>query len=161
MFKGRGLLVIIILIVLAAAIYLLLRPGGTGLLRRNEEVDLPLDLRNVIPADWDTLPEWQRQCDFDGDGENEWLIVYKYDQTKVPQPYPEATDVNRGPIGAAIFDTQNNVLPEAVGNPSPYAPTFVIPYRLLPDFYQGKGQGYLGESKVEVIFNPPIPREGD
>jgi len=154
MLKGRGLLFIVLLIALAAVVYFLLQGGRLPFLRREPTTDIPLDLRNVIPGDWTRLPGWPRQCNFDDDKEPEWLVVYQYDRTKVLQPNTNNVSVERGPIGAAIFDTQNNVVPEDVGNPSPYASTFVIPYRLLPDFYDGKGQGYLGETRVEVI--PPI-----
>jgi hypothetical protein len=120
----------------------------------------------VIPAEWAVQYDKQIQCNFDDDPELEWLIVYRYDQTAVQAPYrKEPTLVGRGPIGAAIFDTQNPQLPQLgddQGNPSPYPPTLVIPYRLLPDFYEGKGQGYLGETgatdptkDVEIIFTPP------
>lgn len=159
--KGRGVIIFIILIVLVAAVYLLTRPTRPTFLRRGAQVEeLPLNLREVIPDDWSVLSEWQRQCNFDGDEDQEWLIVYRYDQTQVNQPYTKELKANRGPIGGAIFDTQNNVLPEGVGNPSPYAPTFIIPYRLLPDFYEGKGQGYLGETSVTVLYDPAIPRDG-
>lgn len=157
MFRGRGFLFIVILIVLAAAIFLLLRGGGPAFLNRRAAAELPMNLESVIPRDWTVIPGWTRECSFDTDEASEWLVVYRYDQTRVPKPYTKDSTEPRGPIGAAIFDTQNNVVPQDVGNPSPYAPTFVIPYRLLPDFYDGKGQGYLGETRVEVIYYPPIP----
>ncbi len=159
MFRGRGFLFIVILIVLAAAIFLLLRGEGPAFLRRGPAADIPMDLQNVIPRDWVVMPGWPRECSFDSDEDSEWLVVYQYDQTKVSQPYTKDLTVPRGPIGAAIFDTQKNVVPEEGGNPSPYAPTFVIPYRLLPDFYTGKGQGYLGETRVEVVYYPAVPRD--
>ena len=31
-----------------------------------------------------------------------------------------------------------------------------MPYKLLPDYYVGKGQGYLGESTVRVLFAPAV-----
>ncbi len=159
MFKGRGFLFIVILIVLAAAVYLLLQGRGPAFLRRGATAELPDYLRSVVPRDWVPIPDQSRECNFDDDKDSEWLVVYRYDQTEVLQPYTNGTKVARGPMGAAIFDAQNNVVPEDVGNPSPYASTFVIPYRLLPDFYDGKGQGYLGETRVEVVYYPPIPRD--
>ncbi len=159
MFKGRGFLFIVILIVLAAAIYLLVRGGGPTFLRPGATAELPMNLRSVIPRDWAVMSGWPIECSFDDDDKTEWLVVYRYDQTEVLQPHTNGTKVPRGPIGAAIFDAQNNVVPEDVGNPSPYASTFLIPYRLLPDFYDGKGQGYLGETRVEVVYYPPIPRD--
>jgi hypothetical protein len=160
MFRGRGFLFIVILIVLAAAFFLLLRGRGPTFLRGETAEGLPDYLKSVIPRDWVPIPDQSRECNFDDDETSEWLVVYRYDQTAVLRPYTKDASVARGPIGAAIFDTQNNVVPQDVGNPSPYASTFVIPYRLLPDFYDGKGQGYLGETRVEVVYYPVItPRD--
>ena len=36
----------------------------------------------------------------------------------------------------------------------PYRPAFMVPYRLLPEIYGLKGQGYLGQSGVSVILLP-------
>lgn len=158
MFKNRGFLIIAGLIVLAVVIYLLSQGGRLAALRGGPAAEPPMDLRNVIPRDWAPMPGWPRQCNFDDDDEPEWLLLYKYDQARAPHPYTKETPTPRGPIGAAIFDTQNNTLPEGVGNLSSYPATFVIPYRLLPDFYEGKGQGYLGETDVKVIYHPPVLR---
>lgn len=159
MLKGRGLLIIVLMLAILAAYWLLTRSGASFGLFRSKAEDLPIDLREVIPADWEVVLGQQNQCDFDGDGEREWLVFYRYDHTSVSAPYrAEGATISRGPIGAAIFDRQTNVIPEGQGNPSPYRPTMLVPYRLLPDFYAGKGQGYLSETGttiVETIFYPP------
>jgi hypothetical protein len=160
--KNRPVItIIIILVLLAVAAYLLLRRANR-LPSQQAASTVPVGLASVVPADWQPLPsEQQYQCDFDGDGESEWLIPYHYDAMQVQQPLQNAgTLATRSPIGAAIFDAQNNPTPSNSGNPSPYQPTIIIPYRLLPDLYAGKGQGYLGESSVAFAFYPPLPTRG-
>ncbi|MEJ5197620.1 MAG: hypothetical protein WHX53_01740 [Anaerolineae bacterium] len=138
----------IVILVLAAIagillIYSYLRPrvplpaGGTN---------LPLDLQTVIPASWKVVPGQYKTCDFDGDGENEYLVIYSYD----------VGAAGRGLIGGVIYDLQVNRPPQAPGVEAPYRPAFMTPYRLLPDMYGGKGQGYLGQSSVLVTLFPPV-----
>lgn len=131
MFKNRGFL-IVILVLAGLMIYWLLTRSGTsfGLFGSKEE-ELPLDLQEVIPVEWDLVPGMQKKCNFDDDEGLEWLVVYHYDITKFNSlANTTALETGRSPIGAAIFDTQAPQLEEA-GNPSPYRPNLVIPYRLL------------------------------
>ncbi len=109
------------------------------------KMTLPVDLKAIIPTAWTLLPEQYKSCDFDGDGENEWLVVYRYDKSRT---------LANSLIGAVVYDAQANRVPQEPGNQSPYRPAFIIPYKLLPDIYTGKGQGYLGESNVEVSYYP-------
>ncbi len=109
-------------------------------------VNLPLDLQTVIPTSWKVVPGQYRACDFDNDGENEYLVIYSYDAAAV---------AGRSLIGGVIYDLQVNRPPQAPGIEAPYRPAFMTPYRLLPDIYGGKGQGYLGQSSVTVILFPP------
>lgn len=156
MFKGRTAFYLLILILLVFAGYLLLKRSGGLPGLSSEDVDLPLDLQRVIPAEWTPVAGQRDQCDFDGDKEEEWLIVYRYDTASVARPNrsPEAP-VDRGPIGAVIYDAQATDLPPTTSTPTLYRPTYLVPYKLLPDFFSGKGQGYLGESSVESIYYPP------
>lgn len=156
MFKGRTGFYLLALILLAIAGYLLLkRPTGLGGLTA-DDTTLPLDLQRVIPAEWTPIPNQRLQCDFDGDNELEWLIAYQYDTTRVTQPNPDKTDaLPRGPIGAVIYDAQaTDLSPTTAITPTLYRPTYLVPYKLLPDFYSGKGQGYLGETAIERISYP-------
>lgn len=155
MFKSRtGIYLIILALLLLAGYLLIRRPAGLTRLT-GEEAELPLDLQRVIPAEWAPIPGQRMQCDFDGDEEQEWLIVYQYDTTEVTRPN-QAKDakVSRGPIGAVIYDAQSTDLPPDPATPTLYRPTYLVPYRLLPDFYSGKGQGYLGETNIERILYP-------
>ena len=91
---------------------------------------------------------------------NEYLIIYSYDPAAVPAalsatPVPPTVPVvGRSLIGGVIYDTQVNRVPQSPGVQSPYRPAFLIPYKLLPDMYGGKGQGYLGQNSVTVNLAP-------
>jgi hypothetical protein len=158
MFKGRIWPIIAIAIGLIL-IFIVCR--ATPLLRQvGHETTLPVDLQNVIPTSWAPLPEQPSICDYDKDGEDEWLILFRYDTTSVqPSDQPPGTEVERGPIGGVVYDAQVNYVPQEPGNRSPYRPAFLIPYMLLPDFYPGKGQGYLGESNVKLVQYPPLNKQ--
>ncbi len=152
MLKGRVLPIVAIAIGLILIVVLCRLSGAWSGLVRTRQAGLPVDLQNVIPTGWVLLPNQPDVCDYDGDGADEWLILYRYDSTRVKAPYQAADQtVARGPIGGAIYDAQVNYVPQDPAIQSPYRPAFLIPYKLLPDFYTGKGQGYLGEGSVKVI----------
>ncbi|MFZ2358824.1 MAG: hypothetical protein WA040_05735 [Anaerolineae bacterium] len=93
-------------------------------------------LSSYLPADWKPLTEGTnvkgfQKVNIDGDEADEWLYFFHYDGQG---------DAN-GPVGGIIYDAQQNVDPN-----QPAA--FFVPYRLLPDWREGKGQGYLGETTV-------------
>ena len=105
-----------------------------------------VDLADTLPDSWFVISgDWPDQCDFDRDGENEQLVVYRYDPPATPGPSSTA-----GLIGAVIFDSQVNRVPQEPSVESPSRPAFLIPYKLLPDIYADKGQGYLGEADIQV-----------
>ena len=109
-----------------------------------------VDLADALPDSWFVISgDWPDECDFDRDGEDEQLVVYRYDPPATPGPSATA-----GLIGAVIFDSQVNRVPQEPSVESPYRPAFLIPYRLLPDIYTDKGQGYLGETNIQVT---PVP----
>ncbi|GEM_PF-820687 len=138
--------IIIVLAVAAGLLFLFayLRPN----LGLPQPAGLPIDLQTVIPTSWKVIPGQFRTCDFDNDGEDEYLIIYSYDL---------ADGTGQGLIGGAIYDMQVNRVPQAPGVEAPYRPAFLTPYKLLPDIYGGKGQGYLGQSSVAVYTLPPTP----
>lgn len=94
-------------------------------------------LSNSLPADWqpltddDTLEGFQ-PINIDGDADVEWAYFFRYDSSQ---------DQSNGPIGGIVYDAQPNA-----NDLQPAA--YYVPYRLLPDWREGKGQGYLGERTV-------------
>jgi hypothetical protein len=125
------LVVLALLVAIAALVYFWKRPQIAGI------PTIPLDLVRLMPTTWTVLPKSSFQCDFDLDpsADLDWLVVYRYDS---------------GMIGGVVFATQVNRVPQAPGNQSPYRPAFIVPYKLLPDIYENKGQGYLGDKEVQV-----------
>lgn len=159
MFKGRVWPIIAIAIGLIL-IFLVCRASPLFEQIGQEDSTMPVDLQNVIPSSWTPLPNQPTICDYDGDGEDEWLILFRYDTTQVQVPYQApGTTLQRGPIGGVIYDAQVNYVPQEPGNRSPYRPALLIPYMLLPDFYPGKGQGYLGEDNVTLAQSKPSGRQ--
>lgn len=155
--SGRTVLIIVLLVLLAGIIgYVLLQgAGGLGGWLSGGDAQLPVDLARVIPDTWRVEPAAGRQCNFDDDEDVEWLVTFRYDQTSLPTASKQVRGtIEIGPWGATIFDLRPDALPEQPNNPGPYRPAEVYPYKLLPDFYAGKGQGYIGESKIEVFFAP-------
>ena len=151
-------IVVIILVSLAAV--LILYSCLQGRLPSTTSSGLPVDLKTIIPSTWTVVPIPIKTCDFDGDSEQEYLIIYSYDPAAVPAalsatPVPPTVPVvGRSLIGGVIYDTQVNRVPQSPGVQSPYRPAFLIPYKLLPDMYGGKGQGYLGQNSVTVNLAP-------
>lgn len=159
MFKGRGsILFLLIIIAIAVIVFLLIRRGGqlpSLLGRRQAEQVVPLDLQRFIPADWIVQGDDQFECSFDDDDDLERLIIYRYNKTQLQVPLQRAGELETfAPFGGVIFDTQASPLEPQPNAPGAYRPGNVVPYLLLPDFYPGKGEGYLGDTDVQVRFVP-------
>lgn len=93
-------------------------------------------LSGYLPEDWKPVSgaknvQGFQEINIDGDSDSEWLYFFHYD----------GQGENNGPIGGIIYDAQQDV-----NTQQPAA--FFVPYRLLPDWREGKGQGYLGEKTV-------------
>lgn len=92
-----------------------------------------IDIDAIKPALWRVYGKGLFNLSIDDDEDNEWMLFYRYDG---------------GNIGGIIYDPQTTPL----GNenvPLPDRPaTFVVPYRLLPDYQSFKATGYLGDDKV-------------
>jgi hypothetical protein len=163
MFKGRGgLLFLLIVVALVVILFLLLRRGGQlpSLLGRREVTPaVPLDLLRFIPPGWEVQTDDQFECNFDDDPELEQLLIYRYNTTSLQKPLQPAGETETfGPFGGVIFDTQSSSLAPQPEPPGAYRPGSVVPYLLLPDFYPGKGEGYLGDTDVELRFFPATER---
>ncbi|HSN78497.1 MAG TPA: hypothetical protein VL334_25795 [Anaerolineae bacterium] len=95
-------------------------------------------LSSYLPEDWvavtvDNEVQGFQQVNIDGDDVDEWLYFFHYD----------GQGDKNGPIGGIIYDAQQDV-------DSQQPAAFFVPYRLLPDWREGKGQGYLGETSVAL-----------
>lgn len=105
---------------------------------RNQEGTQTAELlSSYLPDDWKQVTEGEnvtgfQQVNIDGDEAVEWLYFFHYD----------GQGDSKGPIGGIIYDAQQDV-----DTQQPAA--FFVPYRLLPDWREGKGQGYLGETTVD------------
>ena len=88
------------------------------------------------------------------DGESEWLYFFHYDNSP--------SDATNGPIGGIIYDAQQGteIYNPDVTIPFPFQPAaFFVPYRLLPDWVEGKGQGYLGDTDVTLEQTTLLAKE--
>ena len=154
-----SLLRIVIIVLAVIVLVLLLYAAVQRRVALPGKTSLPVDLQTIIPSTWSPIGGQYKQCDFDGDGETEYLVIYRYDPPagatglapNVPTPPVVA---GRSLIGGVIYDTQANRVPQSPGTVAPFRPAFLVPYRLLPDMYGGKAQGYLGEDAVTVQLLP-------
>ena len=137
---------------------LLLLLGGLLLVAcggRNSSSSSGEILAQYLPSDWSYVTtsasvQGFQSITIDGDADNEWLLFFHYDSP------PDQTN---GPIGGIIYDVQQNsdYFDPSVAIPFPFQPlAFFVPYRLLPDWVPGKGQGYLGDTNVawEILKVP-------
>jgi hypothetical protein len=152
----RTILIIIgaIVLVLLIGYFIFERRGGGS---QESQTTLPASVQRLVPPSWTVISN--QACDFDDDGQDEWLIVYSYDSAAV-QPAGQSADtkVTVHPLGGAIYDAK--LESPAEPDSTQYQVTAITPYRLLPDFAIGKGQGYLGESAVQTMYFPPIAKDG-
>jgi hypothetical protein len=122
--------------VLLAVMLALLGVAGCdfGDLLRGENTPTPSmpDFHHLVPDAW-TI-EKVETVDVDGDGEDEWLVIYRYD--KSPGGFG-------GPLGGVIYDRQPDRSPENLATPEPYRSSILVAYHLLP---AKGGKGYLGEN---------------
>lgn len=157
--RGRGGLILLafFIAITALAVWLLLRRSELNLFQR--EGQIPIELKNIIPAKWILLEKQPQPCNLDDDPDNEWLLLYHYDQTSTANVYAGGDSrVNHNPIGGVVYDAQVNRVPQELGSISPYRPALLVPYKLLPDYYTGKGQGYLGENDVRFYPYAAVPK---
>ena len=78
----------------------------------------------------------------DADADDEWLLLYKYDN---------------GLIGGVIYDAQSAPRGDTSMPIPDQTSAYLVPYPLLPDYHSPKTVGYLGDDSVEfkqVYSNP-------
>jgi hypothetical protein len=145
---GRTVLIIIVIGIALLLLWSCVRQSLEGR-QASTGASVQVDLSEIVPESWRV--ESSVICNFDDDAEEERLVVYRYDAPATPGP-----SLTAGLIGAVIFDSQVNRVPQEPSVESPYRPAFLVPYKLLPDIYTNKGQGYLGETSIQVT---PVPGE--
>ena len=150
----QSLFVVVLILAALAAAYYLLGRQVPGITPQQSGITLPINLKELIPATWTVLPNQFYHCDFDGDQQPEWLVLYRYDQASPSAAFQPGKAVTRGAIGAVVYDLEVNQVRQNLGSPSPFRPVSLFPYKLLPDIFPGNGQGFLGESSVTVGFWP-------
>lgn len=102
--------------------------------------DLGIDYRDYLPVEWEPLGSWQ-DVNIDDDDTVEHLLFYRYEG---------------GQVGGVIYDpqTNSNFAPAAEAAPIfalPNQPSIMmIPYRLLPSYWNHAGQGVLATPSQEV-----------
>ena len=124
------LIIIGVIVVLGSTLVLVSRCGEKHSLPFGSSEELPVDLQKIIPTSWDVIEDQYKPCDFDSDGETEWLIIYNYDTS---------VGLNYNLVGGVIYDAQVNRVPQAPSDLSPYRPAPLTRYKLLPDIYTKKG----------------------
>jgi hypothetical protein len=119
-----------------------------GDLLRGENTPTPStpDFRQLVPDAW-TI-EKVETVDVDEDGEEEWLVIYRYE--KSPGGFG-------GPLGGIVYDRQPDRSPENIATPEPYRPATLVAYHLLP---AKNGRGYLGENVGDQNAKP-WPKVGE
>ncbi len=156
--KGRTLAFLLLAIVVAVVALYALRKVTSPAASTARLEHLTPEMQRLVPPEWETLES--RKCDFDGDLEEEGLLLYRYDLAPTKKAEEVGSIMKRGLIGAAIYDSQVASLLVQPATPQPYRPTEIFTYRLLPDFYAGKGQGYIGESKAVPYLFPGTIKNG-
>jgi hypothetical protein len=103
------------------------------MLERPTPTPITPNFRQLVPDAW-SIEKVVGGINIDGDNEEEWLVIYRYDKT--PRSFG-------GPLGGVIYDRQPNRSPENLAATEPYRPSILVAYHLLPS--KG-GRGYLGEN---------------
>jgi len=103
-----------------------------------KSIPLNVNLEEIKPPGWKPYDEKNGlvMINIDHDAEPEWLFLY-WDEYSTHQ------------IGGVIYDAQSRPRNEFSIPVASQAPTYLIPYKLLPDYPPSKNRGYLGDNAVE------------
>jgi len=118
--------------VVSALVLVSLLLSGCDWFRRDGST-LDIDFSVYLPAEWTPIENW-KDVNIDNDDTMEHLLFYRYES---------------GQVGGVIYDPQTNTdfAPMAEAAPIfalPNQPSIMmIPYRLLPSYWNGAGQGFL------------------
>ncbi len=144
---GRTILIAIGVILIVFLVVWAVKQTGLRLLGGSPD-NLPTNLAAVMPQGWTAIEELQ-PVNIDHDTFAESTLYYSYDT---------------GQIGGVIYDAQTTPLGnQSVPVPS-QSPTYLVPYRLLPDYVGTKTTGYLSDATlqyVQVFMNPRQDNKAD
>lgn len=129
---ARTILIVIGVILIVFLVVWAVRQTGLRLFGGSTST-LPTDLAALMPDGWTAIMPLQ-PVNIDHDDVGESTLYYSYDT---------------GQIGGVIYDAQTTPLGnQAVPVPS-QSPTYLVPYRLLPDYVGTKTEGYLSDATLE------------
>lgn len=109
-----------------------------------------LDLATLLPQGWKPVGALQ-PININGDNTTEYLLLFTYD------PVANSTD---GPIGALIYNPETEAVeadPNTVALVRPAG--FLNLHAILPSYWDGKGQGFVGEPGQVVTAYPVAYRQ--
>jgi len=128
----------------------------TGCSSRAENVTTELlptiNLADLLPREWDYQEYADINIDEDGT-HSEFLVFFEYDDNG------PSNKVN--PVGVVIYDKQKDgTLLTGEDEPMPRQPSGMLtPYRLLPSYWEGGGQGFVALSNEDIRVEPIQPSE--
>ena len=129
---ARTILIVVGVILIVFLVVWAVRQTGLRLFGGSSST-LPPDLAALMPEGWVAIMSLQ-PVNIDHDDISESTLYYSYDT---------------GQIGGIIYDAQTTPLGnQAVPVPS-QSPTYLVPYRLLPDYVGTKTNGYLSDATLE------------
>ncbi len=118
--------------------------GGCWRQRAEATVVPALPLADSLPTAWTALRDVEA-INIDGDPLTEYLLFFTYNNTTSP-----------GPVGAVVYDSQADYMPDLAGNSRIQPASAFVPYALLPSHRLGTGQGFVAEpnQREAVTFYP-------
>jgi len=150
---GRIFAIILGVLFIILIVFLGLRlRQGQGPLFSDQSSNLNVNLEEIMPSEW--LPYTNDQIkglvrinidtnweeDELKDEEEEWLLFYHYDLS---------ADKNTSQLGGVIYDAQNRPRgDDSIAIPD-QSSAYLVPYRLLPDYFLPKTNGYLGDDAID------------
>lgn len=145
---ARIIIIILIVAVIALFIYFLVK-GGFGLFGGTTST-LNIDITKIIPSTWVPGPAGLQPINIDGDPDVENILFFTFDD-------------NANLWGGVIYDPQSTPLGDPNVSVPQQSPTYLVPYRLQPDYAPNKLSDYLGNSTVDwdAIYLHPVGKADD
>ncbi|HHB90032.1 MAG TPA: hypothetical protein ENK60_01835 [Anaerolineae bacterium] len=114
---------------------------------------LNINLEEIKPPEWKPyLGQGLALINIDHDIEPEWLFLYR-------------DGYSGNQIGGVIYDAQNRPRGDRSIPIASQVPTYLVPYKLLPDYPSSKNKGYLGDKGVDYQttgkqdVRTPVPQD--